>query len=252
MSSLDLNESEQTILKILAEQNTISVAKASEQLGVSSVTTRKIFSILEAKGMIIRTHGGASLAFHPDISLRQSLFIGEKTRIAERAADLVKSNDSIMINATTTGALICKFLKDRSNVNVITNSTLLVPYAKANPSLNVILLGGMLHPHTEAIVGSTAIRELDSYYAKLAFIGTAGFSDASGVTAHIYDESEVPQKMVKRSEKSVLLTDSSKWNKCSLIKMMELRDVDVIITDSALPLDAQRKIRDLGVELILA
>jgi DeoR/GlpR family transcriptional regulator of sugar metabolism len=67
----------------------------------------------------------------------------------------------------------------------------------------------------------------------------------------MYDESEVPRKMVARSERSVLVADSSKWNKCSLIKMMELADVNVVITDEGLPFDAQGKIRDAGIELIL-
>jgi DeoR/GlpR family transcriptional regulator of sugar metabolism len=248
---MDLTENEQSILQLLAEHNTISVLKASESLGVSSVTMRKVFSILEAKGLIIRKHGGASLAFHPEITLRQSIHTKEKNRIAERAAALVKSNESIMINATTTGSLIIKYLQGRENVNVITNSTLLVPYAKASPSVNVILLGGLLHPNTEAIVGPTAIKELDDYFAQYAFIGTAGFGFESGITAHMYDESEVPQKMVKRSAKSVLVADSSKWSKCSLIKMMELKDIDIVISDTGLPVEDQNRMRDAGIELIL-
>lgn len=251
MSSMELTDSEQHILQLLAEQNAISVSKASELLGVSSVTTRRIFSILEAKGLIIRKHGGATLAFHPEITLRQRIRIDEKNRIAEKAAGLVKSNDSIMINATTTGALILKYLQDKENVNIITNSTLVVPYAKTNPSLNIILLGGLLHPHTEAIVGSMAIKELDNYFVKYAFIGTAGFSIESGITAHMYDESEVPRKMVQRSEKCVLVADSSKWNKCSLIKMMELTDVSMVLTDDGLPEDARDKIRAAGIELLI-
>jgi len=248
---MELTDSEQRILELLAQQNAISVSRASESLGVSSVTTRRIFSILEAKGLIVRKRGGATLAFHPEITLRQRLQTEEKNRIAERAAALVSSNDSIMINATTTGALIMRYLRGKENVNIITNSTLLVPYAKANPSLNVILLGGLLHPHTEAIVGSMAMRELDGYFARYAFLGTAGFSVESGITAHMYDESEVPRRMVERSEKFVLVADSSKWNKCSLIKMMELRQASIIVTDTGLPAEAQEKIRDLGVELIL-
>lgn len=248
---MELTENEQNILQLLAEQNTISVSRASECLGVSTVTTRKIFSILEAKGLVTRNHGGATLAFHPEIALRQRIRTEEKNRIARRAAALVRSNDSIMINATTTGALILRYLQDKENVNIITNSTLLLPFAKANPSLNIILLGGLLHPHTEAIVGSMAIKELESYFVKYAFVGTAGFSIENGITAHMYDESEVPRKMVERSEKCVLVADSSKWNKCSLIKMMELRDVNVLISDEGLSADAQATIRDAGIELLL-
>ena len=248
---MELTESEQTILELLAKQSSISVSRASEHLGVSSVTMRRIFSILEAKGLIVRKHGGATLAFHPEIALRQRIRTDEKNRIAERAAALVESNDSIMINATTTGALILRYLKGRENVNVITNSTLVVPYSKANPSLNIILLGGLLHPHTEAIVGSAAMGELDGYFAKYAFLGTAGFSVESGITAQMHDESEVPRKMVERSEKFVLVADSSKWNKCSLVKMLDLRRANIIVTDMGLPLEAQERIRELGVELVL-
>ena len=248
---MELTESEQSILQLLAQQNAISVSRASEHLGVSSVTTRRIFSILEAKGLIVRKHGGATLAFHPEISLRQRIRTEEKNRIAEKAAALVSSNDSIMINATTTGALILRYLQGKENINVITNSTLVVPYAKANSSLNVILLGGLLHPHTEAIVGSMTIKELDGYFAKFSFIGTAGFSMERGITAHMYDESEVPRKMLERSETCVLVADSSKWNKSSLIKMMELTDVRIILTDSGLPTEAQDGIRDSGIELLI-
>jgi DeoR/GlpR family transcriptional regulator of sugar metabolism len=57
--------------------------------------------------------------------------------------------------------------------------------------------------------------------------------------------------MVQRSEKCVLVADSSKWNKCSLVKMMDLTGVSMILTDDGLPLEAQNRIRDAGIELVI-
>jgi DeoR/GlpR family transcriptional regulator of sugar metabolism len=251
MYDIELSENEKTIVNYISREKEISVSEASKILNVSAATVRKMFTLLEAKGFIERNHGGATLAFKPEITLRQTIHTEAKNRIAEKAASLINDNETIMMNASSTSSLIIKYLKQVQNINIITNTTLFASYAKYAPNVNIILLGGLLRGNTDAIIGTTAVQQLETYFAKYAFIGTAGFSIKNGITAHMYDEAEIPRKMVERAEKSVLLTDSSKWDKCSLIKMIELNEVDIIITDTNLREDAQREINSNGIELIL-
>ena len=250
MYDIELSENEKTIVNFITREKEISVSQACKILNISAATVRKMFTLLEAKGFIERNHGGATLAFKPEITLRQTLHTAEKNRIAEMAASLINDNETIMMNASSTSALIIKYLNRVSNVNIITNTTLFSSYAKSVPNVNIILLGGLLRGNTDAIIGPTAVQQLDTYFAKYAFIGTAGFSVNNGITAHMYDEAEIPLKMIERAEKSILLTDSSKWDKCSLIKMMELDEMDIIITDTKLSESAQRDIRAKDIELI--
>ena len=51
----------ETILKIVGQEKHIEVLDLCEQLNVSAVTIRKDLKLLEKKGLLFRTHGGASL-----------------------------------------------------------------------------------------------------------------------------------------------------------------------------------------------
>ena len=42
-----------------------------------------------------------------------------------------------------------------------------------------------------------------------------------------------------------------KWNTCSLVKMMELTDVSIVLTDEGLPREARGRIRGAGIELLI-
>ena len=55
----NLNERKRQILRMLAEDDSISVNDISKSLKVSAVTVRSDLSSLEDSGFIIRTRGGA-------------------------------------------------------------------------------------------------------------------------------------------------------------------------------------------------
>ena len=171
-----LNDREKEIMRLIMEDNGITVSEISKAMGLSVVAVRSHLDKLEKKGILIRNHGGAILAFHPEIMARQENRLEEKNRIAKAAAGLIGEGDTIMINSSTTGTLIAKYLMGRRDIRIVTNSTLILPYARMNPLLRVNFIGGDFRPETEAMVGPLAIQELEHFHARLAFIGTAGFS----------------------------------------------------------------------------
>ena len=54
-------ERHSAILKKLSTEKHVEVLDLCESLGVSAVTIRKDLKLLEQKGLLFRTHGGASL-----------------------------------------------------------------------------------------------------------------------------------------------------------------------------------------------
>ena len=99
-------ERHQQILEQLKEEKHIKVATLCERLDVSAVTIRKDLKLLEDKGLLFRTHGGASLE-NPymnerDVVEKATISATEKSLIAEAAADRVQENDSIIIASGTT------------------------------------------------------------------------------------------------------------------------------------------------------
>jgi len=169
-------ERREVILAVLAEDSTVSVSDLARRLGVSVVTARTDLTALEEEGILVRTHGGAMPAFHPQILSRMRQDKDVKASIAKEAARLVNDGDVIIITAGTTAAMIAKYLLGRRNVHIITNNTLLLTYARTNPQLRVTLVGGEFRSSEEGLVGPLALQALDTFYASKAFIGKFTFS----------------------------------------------------------------------------
>ena len=155
-----------------------------------------------------------------------------------------------MINSSTTGVLIARYLMGKRGVRIVTNSTLILPFARMNPLLNVTLVGAEFRPSTEALVGPLAIEMLQQYHAKFAFIGTAGFSAQIGVTAHVAEEAAVVKKLSERAETTILVTDSSKYGKPGFVCFLRMSDVDKVITDTGLDDAAKSELEEAGVEVV--
>ena len=246
-----LTERERRIVEILSEEGRVSVSEISERLNVSTVTVRSDFNSLVEKGVLVKTRGGAVPAMHPEILERQRDMTDVKRRIAKEAASMVEDGDSIMICAGTTTAYIGNYLLGKRDIRIVTNSTLLLPYARMNPSINLTLVGGEFRPMAEAVVGPEPIRQLDAYHVKIAFIGTEGFSYQSGMTTQLVENSEIIKKMVRQSEKTVLLADSGKYNKVGFVKILPLESTDLIISDEGLDRTVRAEMEEKGLNLRL-
>jgi DeoR family galactitol utilization operon repressor len=245
-----INDRERKLLDLLMEDANLSVSDLSKLLDVSAVTVRSDLGSLEEKGFIIRTHGGAFPAFHPDILFRQKEGIDIKKKLAKAASSLVSSGDTIMIEAGTTTALIARYFLGLTNLHIVTNSTLVLPYARTNPSISLTLTGGVFQPSTESVVGPSSLSDLEQYHVKTTFIGTDGFSIKNGLTTHHIEGAEVVRKMVERADDVVLLADSSKFNRSGFVRVLPLESINKLITDSNLSNEAEEQLQEIGVEII--
>ena len=246
-----LSERESKVFNLIAEDSSLSVAGISKMLGVSTVTIRADLSNLEARGLVFRTHGVASPAFHPEILLRQKSHMAAKSKIGRRAASLVQDGDTIMIEAGTTTALVAKFIVGKRNVRIVTNSTLIIPYARTNPGIHVSVVGGTFRPEMEALVGPMALSQLDAFYVRLAFVGTDGFTLENGLSSHFPEAAAVLKKVIDRSEKTILVADSSKFGKTGFVSILPITAVEKIITDDELPPGAAKQLQERGVDVII-
>lgn len=227
-------ERENAILARLANEGSLTVATMSDALGVSEVTIRGDLRALEQQGLLVRTRGGARPTTIKNILQRQNLNVGAKERIASAAASLVVDDDAVMIEAGTTTALIVRHLAGRRGVQIVTNSTLVFSNARLNPALNTILTGGVFRRDTESLVGPLAERAIGDFNARLAFLGTDGFSAERGLTTRFVEGGQVARVMRDRAEETWLVADSSKFGQAGFVTFLPLEGITGIITDSDL------------------
>lgn len=246
-----LSEREIRIVELLQTGGELSVSFLSDTLGVSSVTVRSDLKALESKGMIVRSRGAAMSAYHPLLLEKQSSNIEKKEAIAKAAASMVGDGDRIMITNGTTSALIGRYLLGKRAIQIVSNSTLLYPYVRVNPNILLTMVGGEFRPSAEALVGPSAIKQLQEYHVEYTFTGTDGFTTEFGLTTHLSENAEIVRQMCHQAHKRVLVTDSSKFGKQGFVKIFGLEEIDVLITDNELPSDAIESIKKMGIDVIL-
>ena len=246
-----LSTRQKEILEILSGDWSTSVAQISEKFDVSSVTIRNDLDVLAENGFIVRTRGGAVPAINRSILQRQKQFVEEKNRIAKAAAEIIQDGDHIMVSAGTTTALIGKYLPGKQNLKIVTNSIMLLQYARINSSLDITLVGGEYRTDAEALVGPIALRELEQFHVKIAFLGTDGFSLDNGMTANLVEVSEVVKQMAARAERNIFLADSSKFGRAGFAHIQPITKTSAIITDSNLTQNSKSLLEENGVSVTL-
>ncbi|MTI81088.1 MAG: DeoR/GlpR transcriptional regulator [Firmicutes bacterium] len=243
-------------MQILKQRGSVRISELSELFGVSEMTIRRDFEKLEKQGYLVRNHGGASLnpqgSIDVTFNIRNQENVSEKDTIARTAASMVKNGDTIMMDAGTTTTAMARYLENKKDLVVLTNSLTVAQELNNKVGITVILTGGNLRGNTLSLVGSLAEEIIHRFNVNKAFIGTNGISVDQGLTnANIY-ESEAKKAMIKIASKSIVLADSSKFNKASFNSFSLLNQIDMIITDKYAPRGMVNQLRELGIEVIIA
>lgn len=247
--AVEREEREAYILDLLAKDGALTVAALSRDLGVSEVTVRSTLNQLQRRGLLTRTRGGAAPSSFQNVLERRNVNLEAKRRIAAAAAELVRDDDLIMIEAGTTTSLIPEFLTGRRGVQIVTNSTLVFAQARLNPELTVLLTGGSFHRGSESLVGAVAVRSVRDFNVRLAFVGTDGFSTDRGITTQFAEGAEIIAAMHARAEETWLVADSSKYGHAGFVSVLPLEDLTGIVTDSGLRPESLTVLTDSALEV---
>jgi DeoR family galactitol utilization operon repressor len=245
----ELTEREKVILDRISSDGSVSVGVLARDLGLSEVTIRGDFRVLEEKGWINRTRGGAAPALHRDILERQREYPEQKNAIARAAADLVRDGDVIMIEAGTTTALIARYLARKRDIHIVTNSTLVFSFARMYPNLQITMTGGEFRRATESLVGPIALETIGRLNVRLAFVGTDGFTLERGMTTHLMEGAEIVKAMKSHAETTVLIADSSKYGRIGFSYVLPLSAMDLILSDWDLSDMAETDLREAGINI---
>lgn len=237
------SQRERYILDLLSQDGSLSVTALSKDLGVSEVTIRTHLRSLEQQGLLARTWGGAKPVSIQNVLDRVRIQEKEKERIAQTAAELVQDGDRIMIEAGTTTALIVRYLGGKRGVQIVTNSLLVLTYARANPDLDVILTGGQFHRESESLVGPVAAASIRKFNARIAFVGTDGFTSDRGITTQFAEGAEVIEAMMARAEEIWLVADHTKYGRAGFVSVLEMQQLSGVIVDSGLAPESTEVLR---------
>jgi DeoR family transcriptional regulator of aga operon len=146
---------------------------------------------------------------------------------------------------------VAKNLKNKKNIKLITNSLPIADIVADADQIEVIITGGTLRPEMRSLIGATTEKTILNYSCDVAILGADGIDSEMGFYTKLESEASLVQAMIKASSKRIIVTDSSKFGKKRFVKIANISDVDVIITDDAISSSDVEKIVSQGVELII-
>ncbi|WP_431088761.1 DeoR/GlpR family DNA-binding transcription regulator [Paenibacillus sp. 8b26] len=228
-----MEERRELILEELITEGTVYVGELAKKYSVTYETIRKDLTYLEKKGLLVKSHGGATLkqnAVEHSFQVRQEENTSAKKAIAKKAMELIPENSSIIIGTGSTTVELAKLLSLKSGFKIFTDS-LPVATILIKSNNQVFLFGGELRERSSSVFGGWTVTMINQIQVDLCFLGTDGFSNLSGPSSPSSSDAYVDQAIIAHSDKRYVLGDYTKFNRKSLYKICEWSDITALITN---------------------
>lgn len=248
-----MEERQKDIVKKINETGRILVSEIQELYQISADCARRDLRVLESKGLLQRTHGGAiavtakgifpSPTYNPiDIKETQTDYLA----VAKRAVGYIESEDVIYITTSLVGYYMAENLPENMPVTVLTNSVTIAEVLRKKMNISVILLGGEMS-HRGHCHDFYTIQMVKNIRIDKAFLSHTALSLDFGASVHNSTGVEFGKAIMENSSMNIGLYPSKKIGKNSIHSVCQINEYDFLITDNNVSEDFLIQAKELGL-----
>ncbi len=221
---------------------------------VSEMTIRTDLKSLDEHRQLVRVHGGARsidrvMGTEGIMTWRSVSNVEKKMAIARKARELVTPSSTIYIDSGSTTTMLARLFPDL-NTLIYTESISCAIELQKLKRPKVFLPGGEMERSSLSLFGTKALEELSMMNFDIVFLSALSFKEGIGFTCAREYQALLKSTLIKRSEKVVLLMDSSKVGQKSVYTFCNPEDIDVLVSDGGLTPDFVGLMRKHGVKVI--
>lgn len=225
-------ERQSFILRQVNIHNKVLSSDLSTEMRVSEDTIRRDLNELSDEGKILKVHGGAlSKSFHLSIPDNNVYSLDAKKIIAQKAVRLIEDGMFVLTTGGTTIIELAKALPAELSATFITGSIPAAHEYTHHPNIELIFIGDKVSKSSQITVGGEAISKIKELKADLCILGTNAIDINYGLTDNDWDIVQVKKAMIESSEKVISLSIAEKLNTSQRIKVCDLKDIDVLVTE---------------------
>ena len=225
-------ERQEFILHQLNLHNKILCADLSNMMGVSDDTIRRDLQELAQEDKLIKVHGGAlSKSFHTAFDRKMVYNLEDKHIIAQKTAALVQSGMYILTSGGTSILEFAKSLDPNLNATFFTCSLNAAIEFAHHPSIEVVMIGDKVSKDSMLTTGASAVQTIESIQADLCILGINSLDTQFGLSENDWEVVQIKKAMIKASKKTICIGISEKLNSQQKIKVANLDEIDILITE---------------------
>lgn len=252
-----MEERQRDIVNRVNETGRIMVAEIQAIYQVSADCARRDLRVLESRGLLQRTHGGA-IAARPKGSYPDPMYNPKDLpeikkndlAIAKRAIKCIEEHDVIYITTSSVGYYMAINLPDNLHITVLTNSVTIAEALRKKETISIILLGGEMlhrgHCHDYYTIQMVKNIRIDK-----SFLSHSALSVEFGASIHSSAGVEFGKAVMENSSMNIGLYPSEKIGKSSIHSVCEIDDYDLLITDKNVSEDFISQMDEIGVNYIV-
>ncbi len=250
-----LSERWENIIRLVEERDGASVSQIGAALGVSDATVRRDLNRLVQRGLLLRTHGGATPSQHvpvgPPIAESRKRNPAAKELIGREAAKLIHDGDTIFLDGgSTTHQVACHL--SATGISVVTNSFDAVQPLLGKEDTSVVFLGGELDRISGATQGATTQAQVMGISAEKAILGADALSPETGLCSPLSLTAQTKSAMVGCARELIVVADHSKLGRSALYRVAPASALSILVTDAQADVESVKRFREAGVEVIIA
>lgn len=241
------------ILQAVRRAGSSSIVELAEKLDVSTETIRRNIKPLVEQGSVVRFHGGIMKPDHleePPFARRMSVHEEGKRAVAEIVAKSIQDGDSIILDNGTTTAYVAEALAHHSQLVVVTNSAEIACRLASRNGNRVFMAGGELSGEDASAFGPGSIEFVKQFKVRYAVMSMGGINTNGDLTDFHLFEAEFSRAAMNQADETWFIADSTKFGRNAPVRVCELSDIDVLITDKEPAVEYLRRCKEADVKLI--
>ena len=243
------------IMEMIKKNGFVTTEQLVDQFKVTPQTIRRDLNELAKQQKLRRHHGGAGIdssTVNTAYQARKIMDLEAKERIAEALVAHIPDNSSMFINIGTTNEAIAKELLNHTGLKIITNNLHVAAIVSGKEDFDVIIAGGKVRSRDGGIIGEATMDFVSQFRTDFGIIGISGIDDDGSLLDFDYQEVRVAQALIKNSRQVLLACDHTKFGRHAMIKLGNVADINILVTDQQPDEHFTTLLRDNDVTTLVA
>ncbi|MDO4268791.1 MAG: DeoR/GlpR family DNA-binding transcription regulator [Eubacteriales bacterium] len=250
-------ERQNMIVSMVNRNGSVLVKELSAQFEVTEDSIRKDLTLLQKKGLLRKTYGGAVRVRVNEqewyVSQRKGKNLEDKQAIARKALGMINERDVLFLDISTANLELARLLAESGmRVTVVTNMIDVMLTFAGGSGVKLIFVGGTFSEGKDGFVGALTNQEIRKFRFDKAFMGVVGVDlEGNAVTTYTAEDAATKKAILECASKAYMMLETRKLSMVGNYVYAQVDDFSGAILEKGVDSMAQKQMKAYAAEWII-